>query len=366
VAALLTSLASPVAGAFLALGAAAWIVANRRLRTVATGVVVLTAAPILVVRLFFPVGGWFPFTAGSLALDVVVSALVFWLARERQLPVVMWGAAFYAAACLLFFVVPTALGGNISRLAQLVGGPLVLLLGWTHRRALAAAVVLPLLVWQWLPTVDGIAYAGKDPSTAAAYYAPLESFLASKDIGAGRVEIPFTERHWESAYVASSFALARGWERQLDLAYNPSFYDHTLDAASYRTWLIDNGVTYVALPDAPLDSSSVTERQLLLSGLTYLEPVWQDAHWRVWRVTDYHGLVDGPGSMVSVSPTSFTLDTSGGDVRVHIRYSPRWSIEGKGCVSESTGTTWLELRGLAPGRVVVSQALRGTLCPDHP
>ena len=370
-AAVLTSLASPVAGAFLAIVATAWLLARRQPRGTAIGVVALTAAPIVVVHFAFPVAGQFPFTWSGLMFDLSISAAIFLLAHVAGAAVVRWTALLYAAACLFFFFVPTALGGNISRLAQLFGGPVLLLLVRPHLpalhhrwRAAVALLALPLLAWQWLPTIDGIAYAGRDPSTTRAYYQPLVAFLTAHDVAPGRVEIPFTARHWESAFVAEAVPLARGWERQLDLAYNPSFYDHTLDAERYGAWLEDNAVSYVALPDAPLDESSFGERALLDANPSYLQPVWSNSHWKVWRVTTYRGLVDGPGTVVATTSSGFTVESTGGDVVVHIRFSPHWAITGAGCVTEGAApSSWVHLTGLAPGRTEVRQALRGTLCP---
>ena len=123
----------------------------------------------------------------------------------------------------------------------------------------------------------------------------------------GRVEIPVTYRHWETAFVAPQVALARGWERQLDYAYDDQFYDKTLTPASYREWLAANGVAYVALPDAQLDPSSTIEAGILESGQPYLKPVWHNAHWQVWQVAGYHGLVDGPAHLQSLTSDGFTL-----------------------------------------------------------
>jgi hypothetical protein len=86
------------------------------------------------------------------------------------------------------------------------------------------------------------------------------SFLEAQRGPIGRVEIPSTYRHWEAAYAAPDLSLARGWERQLDRAYNPIFYADELDPHAYRRWLADNGVAYVALPDTQLDDSSLLER----------------------------------------------------------------------------------------------------------
>ena len=65
----------------------------------------------------------------------------------------------------------------------------------------------------------------------------------------GRTEIPSTYRHWESYFAAAKLPLARGWERQLDIAYNSIFY-HSFSPSNYRHWLDENGVRFVALPDA--------------------------------------------------------------------------------------------------------------------
>ena len=48
----------------------------------------------------------------------------------------------------------------------------------------------------------------------------------------GRLEIPATQNHWETAFVAPVVSLARGWERQVDIADNPMFYEEVNYAAS--------------------------------------------------------------------------------------------------------------------------------------
>ena len=119
------------------------------------------------------------------------------------------------------------------------------------------------------------------------------------------------------------------------------------------------------MPAARLDDSSLGERALLLGGLPYLQPVWSNANWRVWRVTDFFGLVSGAATMQRLSPDGFTVDTThAGDVNVQVRASSRWKVlDGKGCVT-STNDGWTVLRVFQPGRVEVTQSLRGTQCPD--
>ena len=85
--------------------------------------------------------------------------------------------------------------------------------------------------------------------------------------------MPPTANHWESAYLAPKFELARGWLRQLDTTRDDVFYDQgELTDATYSAWLRDNAISYVALPDAPLDYSSAAERRLILAAPALPEP----------------------------------------------------------------------------------------------
>ena len=355
--ALLCSLSSPLAGAFLALGALAWVLGSREHRTQPALVLAAALAPIIAISVMFPNTGNEPYELWALIWDLALAGLIaMWGWRT---PIVRWGAVLYACAALGSFVVPTAVGGNISRLGQYVAGPILACMLVPRRRLVFAALAIPLLIWQWYPAVDAIAFAPTDPSTKAAYYTPVVSYLESQSTTIGRVEIPSTYRHWEAAYAAPQLILARGWERQLDIAYNPIFYEGPLTAQTYHAWLTENGVQYVALPDARLDDSSIGERALLLGGLPYLEPMWHNAHWQVWRVTDFAGLTTGAATLVKLSPDRFTLNVQQpGNVMVRVRASSHWDVHGTGC-ADSTASGWTELQGLRPGMVEVTQSLAG-------
>jgi hypothetical protein len=359
--ALLCALASPVAGLFLAVAGGAWGFARPPARTVAWLTGAIGIAPVLLIAALFPSPGTQPYELWALACDLGL-CLLFWLILPERLAGLRWGAALYAVVLIGTFLFATPLGGNVSRLNQYAAGPLLACALWERRRALVAVLAIPLVFWQWFPAFDTIAVAHGDPSTYRAYYQPLLNYLSTQPHSFGRLEIPATYRHWESAYVAPQLPLARGWERQLDYAYDAQFYDGTLTSGSYRTWLSQNGVQYVALPDARLDSSSVTEARLITRGQPYLQPIWRSAHWQVWRFTDYHGLVDGPARLADLAADSFTLRVTGtGAVTVHIHDSPHWAVEGRGCTTASADG-WIELHNLEIGKVRVSQALSGTRC----
>ena len=94
----------------------------------------------------------------------------------------------------------------------------------------------------------------------ASYFDPVrEYFRLLPD--QRRVEIPFTFGHWEGAEVASEVPLARGWLRQLDTGRNAIFYKGGLNELTYASWLSENAVRYVALPDAKPDRSAYRERR---------------------------------------------------------------------------------------------------------
>jgi hypothetical protein len=363
VAALLCALASPLAGGFLAIVALAWAASERTQRLQALLVLAAALAPVAIIALLFPTAGSEPYEPWALIWDLSLCLIV--AVALRRYPTARWGAACFALVAIGSYIVPSALGGNVSRLGQYVAGPLLACVLLPRRRLVLAALSIPLLIWQWFPAVDGIAFAHTDPSTRASYYAPLVSYLGDQSATIGRVEIPSTYRHWEAAYVAPHVALARGWERQLDIAYNPIFYSQPLTVDSYHSWLHANGVKFVALPDARLDDSSLAERALIASGLPYLHEVWHDAHWRVWRVDDFTGLVDGPATLQAMSPDRLTLDVTGTNaVVVRVHATRHWAVHPGGC-ADSTHDGWTVLRNLPIGKVTLTQSLSGTPCPDH-
>jgi hypothetical protein len=364
-------LASPVAGAFLAgaLAAGAWERGERLDRAAiaaAAVALVLTVAP----NLAFPEPGRFPFVFSSfVAIPLWCAGALFltWRAGgEARLRRAIVG---YAVASTAIFLLPNALGGNAVRLGALFGGPVLaaVLLSQRplpiarrgaltapaqgaprlpHRRVTAwfytAVLVVTLagsLYWQFTASVAQIARSVGDPSTKESFFQPASRWLLAHGGRGTRIEVPPTANHWESAYLAPKFELARGWLRQLDTTRDDIFYkEGALTEASYERWLRGNAIAYVALPNAPLDYSSVAERRLILSDPSYLRERLHDPHWRIFEVVDPQPLVApiGPGraNAVSVGPQGFALHvTRPGNFRVRVNFTPYWSIgRGAGCL----------------------------------
>jgi hypothetical protein len=167
------------------------------------------------------------------------------------------------------------------------------------------------------------------PSTHADYYTPVLDFFAAQPVPPTRVEIVATNAHYEVAYVAPSVSIARGWERQIDTADNPIFYRAgALDPAAYRSWLLETGAQYVALPDAPLDFAAVEEAGLLRAGVPGLTLALKTEHWDVFAVEGATGIVDGPAVLQSINGDEVVLQvTAPGAVRLRMRYNRNWTIE---------------------------------------
>lgn len=352
------SLASPVAGLFLALGAIAYEL-SARTRSGAALALLAVAAPVLV-SAAFPEGGYQPFTFRSFApVPLFCLLLVLLLPREHR--ALRIGAGLYAVGALAAYLIDTPMGNNAVRLAELFGGALLVsFLPWRHelrlRRTVVAAVLVALAVWPLWPTARDLVRNARDPSTEASYYAPLLDFLAREGREPGRIEIPFTRSHFEAYEVARQWPLARGWQRQLDIERNPLFYGGVLNDLTYATWLSENGVRYVALPDAPLDFSSRREKELIEEEPGYLELRWTSEHWRVYEVALPHPLVipaDGADiRLTSLRSDEFTLDVRRpGDALVRVAWSRYWHPR-SGCV-ERDGH-WTRVTATRPGPLRVT------------
>ena len=340
VAAAACALTSSAAAIFLGVAMVAVAIARPQWRRRAIAVLASALAPVAAMTVIYRQGGQFPFPWTDLAALLVLCALALVLIprSEHTLRV---GAVIYAMAAAAVFVLPTPAGDVMTRLGTSVGVPILIAIAVSRRKALlAAGIVVPMLVWQWSPAFAAITTAGTDPSSHQSYYTSLLTELKELGTGPIRLEIPLTYEHWETAFVAPTVTLARGWERQIDIVDNPIFYrPDALAAASYRTWLDQNGISWVALPNAPLDYSAQAEAQLVRSGLPYLQPVWHDINWRLWRVAGSPGLLSGPAHLTALTANTFTLLASQvGAITVRVRYSDAWTIDGGGaCLAPAPG-----------------------------
>jgi MFS family permease len=410
--AVLCALTSPVAGAFLALALLAWALAGPA-RAWPLGLAVAVLAPIALLVLAFPEGGSQPFVASAFypALLAVV-AIGSLIVRDRHESkdgdrfeagprVLAIGSLLYAAALIGAFLIPTAVGGNADRLGALFAGPIAACVLYPRHRLLLLALAPFLFYWQVKAPITDFASAASDPAVHASYYTPLLDELRVLGVGYGsphtrpaRIEVVPTRNHWEARWMAPHVMLARGWERQLDQDRNALFYNEArtpLTSTRYRTWLSAEAVSYIALPDAPLDYSGEGEARLLRSvdrgagdassdigpgtdgggdgdkgAPSYLREIWRSAHWRLFAVLGARPLAEAPAILSNLTSDSFTLSMSSpGYTAVRIRFTPYWAVlGGHGCVSQAPGG-WTEVQARTPGSVRVGIDFSPARVFDH-
>ena len=397
---LAAALFSPLAAAFLGLGCLAWAVCGSASRKWVFATAAVCGMVIVAIGVLFPGDGPMPFTWQDL-VTIELLCLTTLTPLVRTTPTVRAGALIYAAASFVSFLVPNPLGGNAPRLAESVGVPLLVCLvtapgpalsrlspahllewrswgrsalSWRGWRYAAALAVVPFAVWQWAPSMGVVTSPSAAPYTRAAFYRPLVAELKRVAPGPVRVEVVPTLDHWESAFVAPYVPLARGWERQLDIADNPIFYKPgALTPKSYGAWLRAEGISYVALPAAPLDYAAKAEGAMLSAHrVADLSLVWSTRDWKLWRVTDSPGLVSGPAKLVSLEPDHLTVDVrAAGAVTVRVRYTKFWWVSsGSACVvpdllspapSVAAGGTppfqWTTILAQTPGTVELSASV---------
>lgn len=316
---------------------------------------------VLVPNLAFPEAGQFPFAFSSFVAIPLWCGSALFITRdlreeERQL---RWVIAAYLLASVAVWLVPNAMGGNAVRLGALFGGPVLAAVVLARRPRVApwflALFMAGGLYWQVTASVAQIARSVGDPSTSRAYFEPAAEWLRDHGAGTARIEVPPTANHWESAYLATEFELARGWLRQLDTTRDDIFYsERHLTHAAYGHWLRQNAISYVALPDAPLDYSSVAERRLILAEPPYLDLRWSSSHWRIYAVQDPEPLVEPMGGAAAqvlwFGHQSFGLDVARpGDFLVRVKFTPYWSLaRGSGCILRRGD--WTVVHAAHPGR----------------
>ncbi|WP_053688255.1 hypothetical protein [Streptomyces sp. WM6372] len=406
----LATASSPVAGLFLGVIAAALFLSGRR-----PGAYALGLAPVAVVGLsawLFPFSGTQPMKLGSAAPPFLFGLAILFLVPKRW-KTVRIASAVYAFGVLLTWAIDSQVGSNVTRLVMLFGGAVLLAaLPYAVPRSRHWYAVLFAFVGinVWI-TANSITDIVRTTPVAAwnRELAPLVDQLKKAGAERGRVEVVPASSHRESSAFPAYVNLARGWNRQADLERNPLFYDDTLTAVSYREWLDRWAVHYVVLPADQPDSGGEDEAKLVSEGLPYLQQVWGDRNWRLFKVDAPTDLVSGPATVVRAGADQLVVDVkTAGRVLVRIPHSPWLGLvdgAGKpvpppqetfaskarsggggggsgtlpkeyantaGCLfkaaPDTAGDVWTELLAPGPGvyRVAAKYQLpRGTPCPEE-
>ncbi|MFE0517302.1 hypothetical protein, partial [Streptomyces sp. NPDC058964] len=155
----LATMASPVAGLFLAVVGAGFLLVRDRGRALV--LLVPPAAVVGLTTLFFPFSGEQPMPAGRVWPPVVLGLAVTALA-PRVWRVARWSGAVYAVGTVLTYLIPSAVGTNVERFAEYFAPPVLLaaLLGADRARRVARGLLVVALVfcvgWTGKKTADDL------------------------------------------------------------------------------------------------------------------------------------------------------------------------------------------------------------------
>jgi hypothetical protein len=381
---IISVLGSPLAGLFTGIAAAAVLVTDpsRRREALVTGAATGVSLGTLAVLFHNP--GVMGSPPGQMFLALLGLALVVVACRERTIRV---GAVIVAIGLIACMIVPNSVGLNLTRIVWLLAAPLIVGHGHRPDRHVVALTALALV----FPSVDvtwQLAEADS-PSASQSYYTPLLAQLRVRmntDATLGqRVEVVEPATKGAARYVGESMPVARGWERQADVTDNPIFYqDGALNPTSYRQWLDELAVAYVAVPNARLDFASVDEAKLIAGGLPYLHQVWSNADWKLYRVENSAPLARN-AQVISTADNQLRLWVDHrGLVPIQIRWTQHLAvldgsqpvsagIRAHGCLSENGQWTMLHARRqgtyvlTSDFDVIPDKPQRGGICrqPDH-
>ncbi|MEO7260957.1 MAG: hypothetical protein ABI047_06860 [Jatrophihabitantaceae bacterium] len=327
--------ASPVAGLLLCVAGG---VALLMRRPVAAAVLIVPAGlAMAVTSVIFGDGGRQPFTFWDCLKSLTALAIVLATVPRRCHPIRL-GAGIGILMLIVAFALPTPVGSNATRLSLLFALPIAASFVHWRNRTLTALALLAILALQLPINPATVASTGR-VSGYSAYYNALVEGIRSRGPLTGRVEVPELAGHWDSVYLARGVPLARGWLRQTDVRLNDAvFYKRKPTEESYRTFLTDNAVQYVAVPDAELTQFGKNELALISTNLPYLAPVWRNAHWTLYEVLGFAPLVDPPARVLSQQPDAIVVAVpANSSIRVRLRWY-RWlgmeSQDKQACISQ--------------------------------
>ena len=143
------------------------------------------------------------------------------------------------------------MGSNISRLAFFCLPVAVVALSTLRSRVLALAVV-PLAIAGGAGTVLDLVNAGHPVSSAGYYDSLIDQLDHTPGLMNCRVEVVDHGAHGGDYALLDHAQLARGWETQENAELNKTLDDKSLDKTTYKIWLDNNAVCYVALPADPV------------------------------------------------------------------------------------------------------------------
>lgn len=355
----LAVLASPVSGVFIALGLTGTLLVTRSHRLISATAITVAAVSLGVVAVVYGTPGPEGFHAGQAVLVTGALALFLLAKLPKFLAVVVLLAL---AVCPLLVVVPNGMGSNFERLVWICL-PVAVVATSGIRLPLALATAAFAVLSGVRGTVADVQVAAQ-PSSSASYYTSLAAELDTlPGLSNYRLEVVGDGTHTAAYALLGHAALARGYETQADNALNPVLMSRTaLTAVSYRAWLDDNAVGYVAMPTVAVHAGP--EYRLVSTGLPYLTPVWSDGTWTLLQVRHPDPIVAAPGRLTDADQSNIEIEVPrAGRVHVRVRWSQFLRVDGPPGAPAPTlsgdGYGWTVLSVARPGTYVLHGSATG-------
>ncbi|MCW2523165.1 MAG: hypothetical protein JWO63_1500 [Frankiales bacterium] len=295
---------SPLGPAFILLAIVGPAFAKREWRTSAIIFAIPSVLGLIIPSMLFGAPAAMPFAWTTLAWTVGIVLAASLLDLPREIKYGLWAAVIASVGA---FVIPSGVGANISRYAFLLLPPIVWAAARNPRKVIVLGL-LPAFVYSGYLVARDLE-AASQPSAQQTYYTGLRAELATlPDRDNQRVEVLDTATHRAAVELVPEVYLARGWETQSDSSNNAIFYNNALlNPISYREWLDDNAVAWVAVPTAP-GAGYQSEAALIKTGLPYLNEFWHDEQWTLYAVSTPSEIVPAPATVVSSTETRFVFD----------------------------------------------------------
>lgn len=363
----LSVLASPVTGAFLALGLSGTFLTTRTkaYRPIVAYAVLTAGAGLIAVALVFGTPGPEPFEF-LFALEVLGALVLLRLARPPgHIRTTLYVTAL---ATIVLFLIPNGMGSNISRLVFFCLPVAVVALSPYRSRVLVLAAV-PLAVAGGAGTVLDLVNAGRPVSSASYYDSLIDQLDQLPGLTNCRVEVVDHGAHGGDFALLEHAQLARGWETQENTELNKTLNKESLDETTYKIWLDNNAVCYVALPADSVVSNP--EYDLVAKGgIGYLTEIWKDEHWQLLQVLTPTHIVAAPASVLAYNQAAMTIHIPCTcTVNVRVRFSQYLDAVLKQPASAEApkvtakvvddGSGWTTVITDRPGDYVLSGSLTG-------
>jgi hypothetical protein len=372
---LLSIAASPVAGAFLVMGLSGTFLTTRTkaYRPIIAYVAITAAIALAASALAFGAPGPEPFSDGLLVELLFGFCCLALAGMPDHLRTTFWVTVI---AALVLWAVPNGLGSNLARFVWYCL-PVAAVALSRYPARIAALAVSPLLIIGAVTTGTDLHDATRAVSSES-YYTSLAARLDKiPQLRNYRVEVVDHGAHAGYEALLDHAMLARGWETQEDLQLNLPLNQDPLDPVTYKVWLDNNAVGYVALPSASV--GGYPEYKLVRSGkAVYLHQIWHDDKWQLFAVAEPTPIVGPPASVAAHDQKSMTIRVP---CRCRLPVRVRWSkflaavlqqrAPARAGLVDATppvrgtltndGTGWTVLTVRRPGTYVLRGSLRGLL-----